>query len=399
MNYRAIFFFMAVFILISCNSINKLYVNYGAEQAAHSNNETVTRVYFDRKGFIYPSAMIDDAQLRQNDSRLELLYKNNNELYERICSKYNAASYAGNWDSVEAYKDPLQTALVNNYIDMINRGAQGKIPVFIIHGFNEHPSKPDSVKSCFAENRITAEKLRTLMPGKNFHFVEVYWDGMAAQNGAGVLKPFNSIKIWNNAQASATYAGLELRRILAKVNSPDIYVITHSHGAGVITTALFNTVKFTPSLYDNPDSWLYDIKNNRFNNPVYNSPVQRIHIGMLAPAIPGVNVFEEYYQRTVNGKNTQTDDKNYHFVIGFNANDPVTSKGKLFVSKVGSTTLASKRTELAATQRLFANNPTIMDSVNFSRYISGRRQVKHGWLVYMSSEPWFSRFVNKTFGQ
>ncbi len=391
-------FLLYVLVLLSCNRIQKLYVNYGAEQALHSNTETVTRIYFDRKGFIYPKGPIDDAALRKNDSRLEALYSNDTGLYKRMAAMYNAVPYSGNWNDIETYKDPLQQALVNDYAAIINRQATGKTLVFIIHGFNEHPSKPDDQKSCFAENRITGEKLQAQMPGKKFHFVEIYWDGMAAQNGAGILKPTNSIKIWNNAQASATYAGLELRRILTKMAAPDIYVITHSHGAGVITNALFNTVKFNAALYDDPRSWLYDIRHSRFGNAVYNTPAQRIHVGMLAPAIPGVNVFEEYYQRTVNGMNTATTLKNYHFVVGFNANDPVTSKGKLFVSKVGSTTLASRKAELAATQRLFGNDAAIMDSVNFSRFISGKRQVKHGWLVYMGSEPWFSRFVDKTFG-
>jgi len=39
--------------------------------------------------------------------------------------------------------------------------------------------------------------------------------------------------------------------------------------------------------------------------------------------------------------------------VGFNANDPVTSKGKLLTAKVGSITLASRKSELDATMALF----------------------------------------------
>ena len=151
--------FFVLFLFCSCNNMTRLYVNYGAEQKLHRHTGSAIRIYFDRKGYIYPDADIDDAALRKNASRLELLYKNQRELYLKICDQYKAQPYSGNWDSIQSYKDPLQAALIQDYSLAIDNVTKNKIPVFIIHGFNEHPSKPNDKKSCFAENAVTAERI------------------------------------------------------------------------------------------------------------------------------------------------------------------------------------------------------------------------------------------------
>ena len=140
--------------------------------------------------------------------------------------------------------------------------------------------------------------------------------------------------------------------MLADIKKDKIIVFTHSHGAGVITTALFNVVKFKPNYYDKKDHWLYEVR-LKYGSNIYNTPKQKFVVGMLAPAIPGVNVFKDYYQRTESGKEETTKNNNLRFVIGFNENDPVTKKYNIAPKKLGSTTLGCSAQELLQTENLY----------------------------------------------
>jgi hypothetical protein len=214
----------------------------------------------------------------------------------------------------------------------------------------------------------------------------VYWDGLSRQNGNKILL-YNPVYIWDNAQSSASNTGFELRRLFSKLNKKKKYVLTHSLGASVITTALFNVEKVN-------NAQLNELK-MKFENPVYNTPSQEFHIGMIAPAIPGENTFLEYHNRTIKGKNIRTTDSNYFFITGFNSYDPVNSKGYSLSRFLGSTTLGCKRNELERTRRIFMNEDFIFDYEDFSYCDGNSKQRSHSWLKYIENDFHFKNFAEK----
>lgn len=384
------------YILYGCNSLQRMYISFGSakENSVHLN-DGIIRIFFDRHGFIYPDHFVDDKSINESDSRLGNYYQNNKEVYNQICEAYKVNPYSGDLNIVKPKDEPLQESLIESYASKINFNQKGRDLVFIIHGYNENPTIPKNNTSVF-ENKVTRDSIKKIFPTKHFLFVEIYWDGLSADQGYSLLKAFNSIHIWGYAQVHATFVGLELRRILNKINSPNIYVITHSHGAGIITTALFNVKKFGISNYLNPKKWLYDI-NQCYSNNVYKTPDQQFYIGMLAPAIPGVNVFNKYYNRTINSTDSIMKNNNYHFVIGFNRNDKVTTKYKIAAKRLGSTSLACIPDELDSTKALFDFDKSIIADEKFDEFNNGKKQKKHSWLVYMQNQPHFTNFLNKLF--
>jgi hypothetical protein len=379
----------------SCSPIKKLYVPFSEAKQLHAqSNDNITRIYFDRMGFVYPDLQIPYDDFKNNDGRLNLYYARNYPKYEVICRTNGIVPLQANFDTIAPNEDPLQEYLLSSYANQINNLSEEKEVVFIIHGFNEYPlNRRDS--SSFAEMKETRDTMETLFKGRKFKYVEVYWDGLSQEGGPKLLRYPNSFKIWNNAQVSATHVGLELRRLLNKLNSHKIYVITHSHGAGVITTSLFNVIKFRPHYYEQQGHWLNEV-NKKFNSKIYNTPSQRFIVGMLAPAIPGQNVFDEYYHRTVNGKNVITCTANYKFLIGFNENDPVNLKFKVAASKLGSTTLGCKSKELIRTENLFRNRE-IFGHVDFSKKADLSKQDNHSWFEYLRNSPPIDNFLKDMF--
>lgn len=386
---KLIFFSLAILAMASVkDSITKLYVKFGEAKVklAASAPPNVVRLYFDRYGFMYPDYPLDDHEIGINDSRLELLFKNNPDLYKTICNKEGIGGEVCN-NNHDTDKDPLQRKIIQNAIDSINSKGKEKKIVFLIHGFNKHPLLPIG-KSSSDENQKMRQKLKEVYPAVNFLFVEIYWDGCTQVNGQHSAA-LNSLKIWDNGQAASNYIGLELRRVLCGVNAKNIYVITHSLGASVITTALFNVEKFSDSRYMREIIGFYNDSN------IYRTPQQtQLNIGMLAPAIPGTNTFDEYDDRTPNS----VKNNNYCFTVGFNKNDEVLQKFLKIPSQMGSTTLGCNAEELLATkQQVNTKNRNVLNSVDFSTYRNGNLQTDHSFITYIMHDRAIMNFMDSVF--
>lgn len=395
------FFTLVVFVLClisACNRIQRLYIQYGdAKQTIEKwGDDQVLRIYFDRQGFIYPDYHISDAALKSSDSRLGQFYENNEEVYRSICQQYQIPGQ--NPEDINSMIDPLQKELVRRYVQQINEAnTVGTTLVFLVEGFNKHPvkggeqveeGKSYGKNSGYGEYKAMRETISSRFPDRKFLFVEVYWDGMSKQNGRP-LRLWNTVKIWDNAQVSACYAGLELRRILAGIEASKFYMFSHSQGAGVITTALFNVRKFKPDFFEGEGKFIPE----RDQKLQYRTPTQDIHIGMLCPAIPGVNVFDEYWDRTFVNETRKDSLTNYHFIIGFNKSDIATRKLYISSKIKGSTSLASNRKELKKTMNLFKNDRSIVDWVDFTRLKNFRHNVK----FYLKYHKSMDTFLSKTF--
>ena len=384
--------FILIFILAlsGCNCVKQLYIQFGEKKAVIptvATSENIIRIYFDRFGTIYPDVHIPDEPLKAVYSTLANLYRSDTSLYRNVCTRYGATKDPFLMDNTLFNYVSLQHKLVDGYADSINRMGKGKEVVFLIHGYNAYPYLENDTANVAQQFQCLRNQItnRLTENDKKFLFVEIYWDGLTEEGTRNLgLRWFNQKRIWKNAQSSASNAGLELRRILSRISKPKVFILSHSHGAAVATYALFNVLKFGDKEFP-----LFVAK---YTQGEYTTPNIDVRVGMLAPAIPGENVFDEYFHRTPGCGQTPCTSRNFHFVLGVNTYDEVTSKRPLKGSKHGSTTLAYDPDELKKTMAIFAGDKNVIDAVDFSLTTGNATQEKHGFYHYINN-PHFPEFL------
>lgn len=370
-------YILGIFFLLGCSPIHKLYNNFSEfkEVKNFSDSNIPLRIYFDRFGDIYPSHPIGTQEFDNEQSTLEFYFKNNKAELKKAFDSEGLSYSEG--DNVKVNFEKLQDNLRANYVSEINRSSKSKKLVFLIHGFN---NTGESASAALENLRVEIVKK---FPQHKFRFVEVYWDGLTKRTNS-----LNTAVIWNNAQYSAAMAGLSLRRILSGIANDESYVLTHSLGAAVITEALFNVRRFDNDYYDTHRDGI-EIKTLQ---TAYDTPTTKFSVGMLTPAIPGKNVFNEYYQRTVAGRTTGDTTANYRFVNGFNKYDIATTKG-VFSRYFGSTTLSCDEDAHREVEEIFRNNSTIYSRINFSAD-KKNKQRSHAVAKYIKNSSFDSFLVS-----
>jgi len=362
----------------------------------------VIKLYFDREGALYPP-----------DLRINPYYFYLEHLHKRKLTKYSNPEYATletaltKYDSLSAlairqqfklyYRDTmrlflrLQDAVRKNIIGDMERSLgqnNTKDLVVFIHGFND--PTPDAFYYSLRKN------IEAHLQSKPV-FVEVYWDGLTALGDNPVFT-----KIWSYAQSNSAKVGLGLRNIFNKINTNTrLTIVTHSLGASVATHALFNPGKW-------PDRFQEELEREYHSENIATPKQKDIRIGMLAPAIQGIKVFDHIdYTIPENTAPTIT-----RVVIGYNHFDYAVTKGGLFASYFGSTALgADDKGEVAKTMAAIKDiNPKIktvgvdfsltkkIDSLNTKKLQrkSPYKQREHGLQFYQENEH-FTDFLKALF--
>ncbi len=372
------FLLVLIFSATACTPIGQLYNNFGeySESKRYSDEHLPSRLYYDRHGHLYPIAVPDKTAFRKAHALLEQYYEENPS---ELAKAFEAERVAmpTNTDSENQF-NYLQNHLLQKHLQQITNKGKDKKIVFLIHGYNN-----TGESASLAMEKLRVATLRQF-PEEEFLFVEIYWDGLTKKNNK-----FNSSRIWDNAQVSASYAGLGLRQLLNGLPRGHYYAMTHSHGAAVITEALFNVRRFPKESYSDVD-YMREIA-RRQNE--YDTPTSLFSVGMLVPAIPGDNVFDKYYNRTENKMPVTTSLKNFRFVNGFNRYDFATSK-VILAHYFGSTSLASKEKEHRKVQQRF-NTAEVYSRVDFSEK-NNHRQRSHAVKDYVA-HPAFNEFLRALF--
>jgi len=375
---KNIYLFIIV-ALASCTPIKKLYVLYGENEKVITSKDETIRLFIDRTGLIYPDALIKDNVLRDpyNIFGLESYYHQKPEFLNSLLKESNL-----NIDSINHLEKVkhLQNSLIKKYVDQINKRNDITNVTFLVHGYNNEFSWSQPRNS-----RLTSD-IRT-QSKKNHLFIEVYWDGLSKWQNKEESKKFDNLKIWDNAQASSYNVGIELRRIVSQLNCQDLVLIGHSTGANVVSACLFNET----SKVQKPK------KRDRFNETYlnklvdtvnYKTPEQKeVSVFLIAPAMPGVNTFRDYYSRT---SRIEKED-NYKLFITHNSNDKALNKysqkifrgdnGRNILRKnFGATTLGSSKKEKTEVEKYFiANYPSsFMKFIDFSINNEGYNNYIHG---------------------
>jgi hypothetical protein len=164
--------------------------------------------------------------------------------------------------------------VLNQYADQIrtytDRGYQ---PLILIHGFNA------TFPEIYRSYKLVRRQMEHFYPDRKILYVELYWNGKYGH-------PF---VIWPEAQNNSKWAGLALRKLLLRLDpAVPVRVLTHSRGAAVVCSALWNT-----ELRSTVDA---DLRFRAAQKSVPPPALPGLRVGMLAPAIRAME-FESYFER------------------------------------------------------------------------------------------------------
>jgi hypothetical protein len=364
----------AAISLVGCNPLkfSVLYGNRGVEDFIEESSpqfiwkkHNVVRLYFDREGFLYPPGVkISDHFLIANDytfapgstigeadSKPKAMIEadvfrtqelnNYRQLYQNILNKPRetvadgeAVSPYPSAEESERFKEQFDSISIARYMprldSLILSNGYDNI-TFLLVGFNNRLSseeKSDSTTSLIKleaqrknielflnqyneENRDTGNVKKTL-------FVEVHWDGKFTKK-RGIQTALN----YKPALRTSYKVGLTLRKFVNKLNPSIIKVnmLSHSSGANVICETMFNQISKVGREKEDP-LWRYLTNKYQKQASLYRTPEHReVVVGLLAPSMPGVDTYNDYYKRSDNFQEDR-----YRTVIGFNVNDQVLRK-------------------------------------------------------------------------
>jgi hypothetical protein len=250
-----------------------------------SGDPEITRIVLDQDGDLAPRAedhVVDGALFDASGSRLS-------EYFRRLGLPYEptgiAAGFAGR---INAACGPSGTLVI------------------LIHGIN---NTYDEARRSY---KLARMQLRELTGRSDLRFLEVYWDGRTG----------DPLALWPAARETSKWAGLGLRPLLRALDPGiAVRVVTHSRGAAVIASALWNL-----PLREG------EAAEKRFAARQAEAPApdaRRARVAMIVPAMPGED-FDACPRRGLE-----------RLIVGVNPDDQVVGKGLLPATWFGSTDLGS----------------------------------------------------------
>ena len=269
-------------------------VLYGERNMA---KETLAACY-DREGTLYPDYFIADSSLVRSGASLMQWYRDNITDFSRI-----AAAYHCQFDS---YSHTNSAILNDSVVATLKRriAAQrtsSNSVIFLVHGYRK-PFKSMNGDSSSPADYDTLQTTIDRFSGKKTCYVGIYWDGTYDFLSKNLKHGKEILGLFVTARENAVKTGYQLRRLLTGLPFDTLNVITHSLGAEVACSALFDTsAEHAPT----PSN-------------------KAVNLCLIAPAIGGVDRFKTYYNRNSGLPLPPVD--NYRLCIVYNTNDFVLKK-------------------------------------------------------------------------
>lgn len=245
--------FSSIFMLSGCVGLHNV-PPIGYSETIPS--DLTTRVAFDQYGNIYPDS--PPYKIPQLD---RLIGKD--EPFDLVIEMHKLGENYNNEIQDKIYRDAVEKIKNNQKI----AGENSKI-IFLIHGYNNN----------FGEASDSYKYIKEYLKKQNntkYTFVEIYWDGLYRGPRSAILPVF----YWGDATLNSDIGGqVGLRKLLNRMpKDTNLYVITHSRGAGVIFSAISNPIYklgYEPKSYED------------FNTNIFN----KARIVSIAPAIGGAHI-------------------------------------------------------------------------------------------------------------
>ncbi len=371
-----------------------------------SDNDNTTKVFIDRYGFLYPQKkhgiyipysgfnnqkpkldeyQIDDCCMKSdilggdflNSSLIKYFgYDGTHGEWEKLKQsyQYNEDANLNYLHNFFLLQEKMTKSIADEIIDKFTK-SQANTLVLLIHGYN------DVLPDFYSMIQKDVSANGNIKP----YFIEVYWDGLTANNGNPAFK-----QIWGKAQFNTRFVGLRLRKMLSYLpNTYTIKVITHSLGASVANFAFFNAYNFAGK---NPDNIIYTSFYSRYDTIV--SKHHNVTLGMVAPAIP----YTSY--------NTLTRNSDGYFpirkiLVCYNENDYALTKMKIFgANMLGNTSLGCnwKGSINELRQVLYMNQFDTNNYIpsNFTKHSNTRSNLEqHGYWYYMQRSGLYTAFLQR----
>ncbi|MCE3282734.1 MAG: hypothetical protein K0Q66_1471 [Chitinophagaceae bacterium] len=273
------------------------HVVYGDHQSRVYPVSTATeRIFLDKEGHLYPEFPVDNATLQRHCGSLKRALLQDSLLLFTVAHGYGILPGSVNIDSVFTL---LQERIAARLISRINNNsANAQAVSLLIHGFRK-PFHDNGEDSTSVSDNFFAKKDILRSSGLQHYFVEVYWDGMhmpfRIQETRRLSQLFESASL-----PSAAQAGTGLRAVVSRLQTPRLNLFTHSLGARVAASLLFN-----------PGS---SIREKQLPTPSQ----QRLEVCMVAPAVGSV-LFRNYFDRTTHIPYLVKD--NYSLSVLYNTDD------------------------------------------------------------------------------
>lgn len=242
-----------VILLVLCSGCGANHVipddNYTFRDTSRENS--AFRVAFDQDGNPYPS------DLRQRPVNKE----------KKPCFRYCGFQLKnGQYNDFE-YTGKTDEMILDQYASAINEALSGKEKiVFFVHGYNNSYEEIDEMMAQF-HRAISPDEQETVV-------VEVVWDGLVS-NGW--------FTHWFDSLTYSNLAGqFGVRRLLNRIDGKgkSLYFVTHSRGAGVAMSTLFDPV------YDShirgPNG---DVLADDFDYEAFSNDFSKVSLIMMAPAV------------------------------------------------------------------------------------------------------------------
>jgi hypothetical protein len=303
--------------------------------------DSTVRLCLDAHGHPYPNPAIrpvDPAELRNSG-----------------CCVRKCLEASGGYDA---------RAICREAADRLNAMCRGgRTLIVLIHGFNH--TYPEAYRAY----KGTRLQIQALYPGRDFAYLEVYWDGFFG----------DPLAIWPQAQCSSKWAGLGLRSLLGRLDPTiPVRVLTHSRGAALICSALWNT----PLRGTAEEDRRYRAAQDACPPP----SIPTIRVGMLAPALRPAD-FECYLDRG----NTPLVPHD-RIILGINPDDAALKAGGL-AAIVG--------TSLGCSLELF--DDVVEPILNRQRVVASRVDFSgssfHAFLDYVLRDVFENEFLPKLLGE
>ena len=396
---------VVAFCFFSCGIRKNILYDSLSQRAAIPE---VTRIYIDRNGNLYPDAQTgiafwhSDLESLLRDSSdiytgLENYFRPNSHLdqFRQILNSYHVQysssmtleQWGNNWRSLWTESQRrIRERIISNVHIGLHQSDSGTPLVVLVHGFNAGVDGDPTNMFTFVRNYIQAH----YFPTTRIHFLEVYWDGVARKA---------PLFIWGASQRNSYLAGMSLRPILTSISKyRPLRIISHSLGANVICSALWNNFSSMDTTKDDPELPLY-LYRIHHNNGEFSLPTNKdIRVGLIAPAIPATP-FCDYQTEYERGQCPL-----YDRIVAGTAKRDFANRKIYFAETfwwLGKTSLGyAKRSQV----RNFLGNGTynceIVDLRNYQKVsVFLPRREQHGPEYYLNYSPNSKIFMDRVFTQ
>lgn len=261
-----------------------------------------------------------DLDLDENSS----YHKIYNDFKRKVSEKDDFISF----EDVTAFNDEFNQISRSNLINRIESKLKGKKRViFFVHGYNVPYSlaavQAQAMITCLESNHMDMEEtlfLPVFWPSNDQKKVKLdgaiepeitiehaqFQQNALERNSARIdnLKRISNARRFTYYSNQAYFTAITIRSILNKIESSvvndsiEVWMISHSLGATVLTSTVINTVEKLDFNSSNPYLSNY-IKDKLNSEPIPNFPIKMF---MSAPAIPGVSTFSDMDQSIHNKK-------------------------------------------------------------------------------------------------